>query len=89
MSKPFDFLAQREKTPKKREPIITNLTPELITKARTAKTVEQLIAIAQDNNVEYIGDAFEMEELLFVKYYALDAMEPRVSQKACEHTKDG
>ena len=29
-----------------------NFTPEIITKAKTAKTVEELIAIAKDNNVE-------------------------------------
>ena len=29
-----------------------NFTPELIEKARAAKTVEELIAIAKDNNVE-------------------------------------
>ena len=36
---------------------------------------------------QYIGDTFEMDELLFVKAYALDAMESRVLQKAWEHPK--
>ena len=29
-----------------------NLTPELIAKAKTAKSAEELLALAKDNNVE-------------------------------------
>lgn len=41
----------------------------------------------RSTGMQYIGDTFEMEELLFVKAYALDAMETRVLKKAWEHPK--
>jgi hypothetical protein len=41
----------------------------------------------RSTGMQYIGDTFEMEELLFVKAYALDAMESRVLQEAWKHPK--
>ena len=41
----------------------------------------------RSTGMQYLGDAFDMEELLFVKAYALSAMEAREMKKAWEHPK--
>jgi hypothetical protein len=41
----------------------------------------------RSTGMQYIGDTFEMEELLFVKAYALDAMESRELSTAWEEPK--
>ena len=39
----------------------------------------------RSSGFQYLGDSFEMEELLFVKAYALDAMEARERAEAWHH----
>jgi len=41
----------------------------------------------RSTGMQYIGDVFEMEELLFVKAYALDAMEARVLKEEWRRPK--
>ena len=41
----------------------------------------------RSTGMQYIGDTFEMEELLFVKAYALNAMEARELKTAWEHPR--
>ena len=50
---------------------MTNFTPEIITKAKAAKTVEELIAIAKDNNVELTQ---EQASIYFEQLQAGDAV---------------